>query len=138
MTKIVKRKHWNHYSEPSKPRPPIEPKKTFDSTIDIGDGSEVLALKDLKLPDGFTLDDVYVTTRYESYCLYAYVIDKIINKNYDKEFVKYNEDLVKFGEDCKKWDIEIIEYRAWKKEYDANLLLTQIEDAKKFLKKHDK
>lgn len=138
MTKIVKRKHWDIRSEPNKPRPPIEPRKTFDKSVDVGNDLEVLVLKDLKLPEGFTLNDVHVSTDYESYYLNAYVIGKVINKNYDEEYVKYNKKLVKFNEDLKRWDKEIIEYRAWKKEFEKELLEKQIEEARKLLKKHDK
>lgn len=138
MIKIVKRKHWSEFSTPRKPTPPIEPKEYLDISEEIGNGCENLALVDIKIPEGFSYKDLYFSTNYESYDVYASVSTKVINKDYEKQFIKYNQDLVKHEQDLIDYDQELKEYNLWKKQFAAEKLEKQIKNAKAFLKKHDK
>ncbi len=136
--KIVKKKHWNNHSEPSRPRLPIEPKELVITSECIYTDTESINFSDIEIPNGYTANDLYFETEYDSYSIIVYLRSKVENKNYKKDFIKYNTDLVKFEEDAKNWDQDIIEYRAWKKQEDKELLEKQIKQAKDFLKKHDK
>lgn len=137
MTEIIKRKNWSPNYKPERPRPPIAPKEFIIENVKFF-SDECLHLKDLKIPEGFSYNDLYFEAGGSEYTQYVYVytVKTKPNPKYEKDFIKYNKDLVKFDSDMIAWDAEIIEYNAWKKEYDDDLLKKQIAEAKKFLKKH--
>src|SRR6266404_1823573 len=122
MTKIIKRSHWNHFSPPRKPKIPIEPKQYKILSENIYSDSASILLKDLKIPEGYSFNDLSISTEYESCQIHVFLNKQELNKNFEKEFVQYNQDLVKYEQDIINWEKEIIEYDLWKKEYDNDLL----------------
>jgi hypothetical protein len=142
MEKIKKRLHWNNYHPPARPKLPIEPKKSFTTRERIAlenEDFDGISFENIEIPAGFTYKDLEIIDEWNDskYRLVVYLKNNKPNLNYEKEYLKYSKELVKYEEDIKNWEKEVIEYNAWKKQEENELLKRQIAEAKQFLKKHD-
>lgn len=131
---------------PQKPRPPNKPVEFFTQNhkFYLAEGGGVFYLKNIHLPidllqKGYSKEDIKIQV--DEYNNIEFSIDeRIINKNYDKELLKFEEELNQYKIDISEYNQYIIEYDLFMNLHrDKNdpIIKQAISDAKDFLKRYN-
>ena len=142
------KKYWSIYNKPHGPLKPVEPVKMYyQDFVEFysADNDTTFALKDVELPDGVKLEDVFVSseahydydsTAYSTVKLGTKIFSKRSQKSYDDAVKRYKKQLKEYEANMIEYKAELKEWKAWKKEEEKVSVERSINQAKAVLKKH--
>ena len=140
--KIKPKSGWSIFRKPDVPNAPTKPMKTISERKKICTKYDSVELSELKLPAGLTINNIYIDTHYsEANCeviIDFYILENVLNPNFDNLMKFYEIDLKKYNENKSKHKEELKQWKLWVEQEKADALACDLERAQNLLKKHGK
>jgi hypothetical protein len=143
FNKIQKRPLWSTYSQPRAPQPPSEPKEYLKSYQEFHRTTSYISLKELQLPEGKTLEDVFIERNCDCSSggdielTFSVMVSKL-NDNYQTHLKHYYLALDKYEIAKEQFQQELKEWHLWRNQEERDELDRQLKHAADLLKKHGK